>query len=59
LRRLPSYVTPYLDTWYLSSVRSGTAGLALGMLGGGPMGLSLGGFEAAGVGGQQIIVIQK
>ncbi|MFI5229222.1 MAG: carboxypeptidase regulatory-like domain-containing protein [Gemmatimonadales bacterium] len=32
MRRLPSFVTPYLDTRYLASVRSGTAGTGLGMI---------------------------
>jgi hypothetical protein len=31
-RRLPATVTPYLDTRYLASVRSGTAGIGLGAL---------------------------
>jgi len=31
-RRLPATVTPYLDTRYLASVRSGTAGTGLGAL---------------------------
>ena len=35
MRKLPSFVTPYLDNRYLASVRSGTAGTGLGMLMGG------------------------
>ena len=40
-RRLPSFVASYLDTRYLASIRSGTAGMGSG---GGPMG----GFMPAG-----------
>lgn len=40
-RRLPSFVASYLDTRYLASIRSGTAGMSTG---GGPMG----GFMPAG-----------
>ena len=29
---LPTYVTPYLDTRFLASVRSGTTGTGLGMI---------------------------
>jgi hypothetical protein len=32
LRRIPAFITPYLDTRYLASVRSGTAGVGLGMM---------------------------
>jgi hypothetical protein len=32
IRRIPTFVTPYLDTRYLASVRSGTAGVGLGMM---------------------------
>jgi hypothetical protein len=35
MRKLPSFVTPYLDNRYLASVRSGTAGTGLGMIMGG------------------------
>jgi hypothetical protein len=31
-RRLPTFVTPFLDTRYLASVRSGTSGAGLGMM---------------------------
>ncbi|HEV8214961.1 MAG TPA: hypothetical protein VGP95_03970, partial [Gemmatimonadaceae bacterium] len=31
-RKLPTFVTPFLDTRYLASVRSGTAGAGLGMM---------------------------
>lgn len=47
-RMLPTFVTPYLDTRYLASIRSGTAGGGLGaiMMGGGvPMGMGAGGGE--------------
>jgi hypothetical protein len=40
-RKLPTYVTPFLDTRYLASIRSGTSGTGLGMMmiggPGGPM----------------------
>ena len=32
MRRLPTFVSPYLDTRYLASVRSGTAGTGLSMI---------------------------
>ena len=32
MRKLPTFVTPFLDTRYLASVRSGTAGAGLGMI---------------------------
>ncbi len=54
-RKLPTFVTPYLDTRYLSSIRSGTAGGGLGaiMMGGGAMPMpAVGG----GGGGQQTII---
>jgi Carboxypeptidase regulatory-like domain len=53
LRKLPTFVGPYLDTRYLASVRSGTAGTGLGtiMLPGG--GSVQGG---AGGGGMQVII---
>jgi len=35
MRKLPSFVTPYLDNRYLASVRSGTSGTGLGMIMGG------------------------
>jgi len=35
MRKLPTFVTPYLDNRYLASVRSGTAGTGLGMIMGG------------------------
>jgi hypothetical protein len=45
-RRLPTFVTPFLDTRYLASVRSGTAGAGLGMMmmpGGMPIPAAVGG----------------
>lgn len=55
LRRIPTFVTPYLDTRYLASVRSGTAGTGLGMI------MMPGGMAIpAGVGGGgQVIEIRK
>ncbi len=32
MRMVPSYISPYLDTRYLASVRSGTAGTGLGVI---------------------------
>jgi hypothetical protein len=32
IRKLPTFVTPFLDTRYLASVRSGTSGVGLGMM---------------------------
>jgi len=54
IRRIPTFVTPYLDTRYLASVRSGTAGTNLGMIMMGGMAIP------AGVGGGgQVIEIRK
>lgn len=52
MRKLPTFVTPYLDTRYLASIRSGTQGGGLGqvMMGGG------GAMPAVGGGGQQVII---
>jgi hypothetical protein len=53
MRRLPSFVGPYLDTRYLASVRSGTTGTGLGMImlpGGGAVPAGAGG------GGMQVII---
>jgi carboxypeptidase family protein/TonB-dependent receptor-like protein len=35
MRKLPTFITPFLDRRYLASVRSGTAGTGLGMIMGG------------------------
>ncbi len=54
MRKLPSFVGPYLDTRYLASVRSGTAGTGLGMImlpGGGAVPAGAGGG-----GGMQVII---
>jgi hypothetical protein len=56
-RKLPTFVTPFLDTRYLASVRSGTAGAGLGMMmmpGGMPVPAAIG---AGGGGNVQIIRI--
>src|SRR6185503_5029106 len=49
LRKLPTFVTPFLDTRYLASVRSGTGGMGLGpiMMPGGGGGIAI----PAGIGG--------
>lgn len=54
MRKLPSFVGPYLDTRYLASVRSGTTGTGLGMImlpGGGAVPAGIGGG-----GGMQVII---
>jgi Carboxypeptidase regulatory-like domain len=54
MRKLPAFVGPYLDTRYLASVRSGTAGTSLGMImlpGGGAVPAGGGGG-----GGVQVII---
>jgi hypothetical protein len=56
MRRIPTFVTPYLDTRYLASVRSGTAGTGLGMImmpGGMAVPAGIGG------GGGQVIEIRR
>jgi Carboxypeptidase regulatory-like domain len=56
MRRLPTYITPFLDHRYLASVRSGSAGTGLGMImlpGGGGMAMPMVG---GGGGGAQIII---
>jgi hypothetical protein len=60
MRKLPTFITPFLDRRYLASVRSGTAGMGLGMIMGGgmmggPGGVSFGG--GGGGGGQTVIRI--
>jgi hypothetical protein len=52
-RKLPSFVTPFLDTRYLASVRSGTAGTGLGVIMAGGMAVP------AGVGGGDRVFIMK
>ncbi|MDB4874881.1 MAG: hypothetical protein JWM41_1327 [Gemmatimonadetes bacterium] len=52
LRRLPTFITPFLDKRYLASVRSGTSGTGLGMIMGGGMAMPMG---AGGDGGRVMI----
>jgi hypothetical protein len=53
MRKLPTFISPFLDQRYLASVRSGTAGTGLGMIMGGGMAMpAMGG----GGGGQQVII---
>jgi hypothetical protein len=57
MRRLPTYISPFLDQRYLASVRSGSAGTGLGMImlpGGG--GMAMPAMGGGGGGGQQIII---
>ena len=61
-RKLPAYIASYLDTRYLASIRSGTAGAA-----GGPMMFPIGGGSVqfggvgggGGGGGGQVIIIRN
>jgi hypothetical protein len=56
MRRLPTFISPFLDQRYLASVRSGSAGTGLGMImlpGGGGMAMPA---MVGGGGGQQIII---
>jgi hypothetical protein len=55
-RKLPTYVAPLLDTRYLASVRSGTAGGGLGMIMGGPGMAVPAAVGGGGGGGVQIII---
>lgn len=50
LRKLPTFVTPYLDSRYLASIRSGTAGGGLGSMMMGP-GMALPAMMGGGGGG--------
>jgi hypothetical protein len=52
MRRLPTFITPFLDKRYLASVRSGTSGTGLGMIMGGGMAMPMG---AGGDGGRVMI----
>ena len=47
IRRLPTFIAPFLDQRYLASVRSGTAGTGLGMIMGGAMMMPGGGDGGA------------
>jgi hypothetical protein len=50
-RKLPTFVTPFLDTRYLASIRSGTSGGGMGMQIMGPGMASFGGAMVGGGGG--------
>jgi Carboxypeptidase regulatory-like domain len=63
-RKLPSFVASYLDTRYLASIRSGTAGgmggMMFGGLGGGGFGnIRIEGGGGGGGGGGQVIIIRN
>ncbi len=60
-RKLPSFVASYLDTRYLASIRSGTAGSTGGpmMFPGGMMMMPAGGGMREGGGGGQVIIIRN
>ena len=55
MRKLPTYITPFLDRRYLASVRSGTAGTGLGMIMGGGMAIP-GGAASFGGGGDKVMI---
>ena len=58
-RKLPAFISSYLDTRYLASIRSGTAGAGMGgpmMLPGGGGNIFIGGGPGGGGGGQVIII---
>jgi len=59
-RKLPSFIASYLDTRYLASIRSGTAGAANGpmMFPGGGMFFPMGG-GGPGAGGGNVIIIRN
>ncbi|HEY9230121.1 MAG TPA: hypothetical protein VIP11_25945, partial [Gemmatimonadaceae bacterium] len=59
-RKLPTFVTPFLDQRYLASIRSGTAGGGLGaMMMGGGMAMPAGGvFMGGGGGGAEVRIIR-
>jgi hypothetical protein len=58
-RKLPSYVTPFLDTRYLASIRSGTSGGGMGMTIMGPGGMAtFGGAAVGGAGGGATTIIR-
>jgi len=57
MRKLPTFITPFLDRRYLASVRSGTAGTGLGMIMGG-MAVPGGAAGFGGAGGEARTVIR-
>ena len=61
-RKLPAFVASYLDTRYLASIRSGTAGASNGPMmfpGGGAVFTREVGGPAGGAGGGQVIIIRN
>jgi hypothetical protein len=64
-RKLPAFVASYLDTRYLASIRSGTAGAGAGggpmMFGGGMFTMPVGGMRTGGGGGGggDVIIIRN
>ncbi|HMA24035.1 MAG TPA: hypothetical protein VKP00_08570, partial [Gemmatimonadaceae bacterium] len=53
IRKIPTFITPYLDTRYLASVRSGTAGTGLGIM------MTPGGTAVSGDAARQTIEIRR
>jgi len=59
-RKLPAIITSYLDTRYLASIRSGTAGAGNGpMMFPGMFSMPAGGGGPGGAGGGQVIIIRN
>ena len=56
MRKIPTYVTPFLDRRYLASVRSGTAGTGLGMIMGGGMAIPGGAAAFGGGAGEKMVI---
>jgi hypothetical protein len=54
-RKLPTFVTPFLDTRYLASIRSGTAGTGLGVIMAGGMAVP----AVAGGGGGAVVIMKS
>ncbi len=58
-RKLPPYIASYLDTRYLASIRSGTAGAGNGVMFGGTGGYGIFTRTGDGGGGNQVIIIRN
>ncbi|MGH7620626.1 MAG: hypothetical protein ACREPM_25720, partial [Gemmatimonadaceae bacterium] len=56
MRKLPTFITPFLDARYLSSIRSGTSGTGLGMIMMPGGGMAIPGGIGGGGGGMQVII---
>jgi hypothetical protein len=58
-RKLPAFIASYLDTRYLASIRSGTAGASNGVMFGGPGGGIFTRQAGPGGGGGEVIIIRN